>query len=158
MEQHLSFWKAYAWTLLKVPSLSSDWELNASMLTSLSNVSIWVKISRLKINIYSEHHHNHHPHHHHNHYHHHHHHYSCYFQWKNSDFTQSMLPHRGASNEYNQQRMFSWRNMKSIMWVNPLIWSYALGLKSVGKGLISNVNITVLPSSLLLLLLFSGTH
>ena len=50
--------------------------------------------------------------------------------WYFSDFfTKSYVvyslevPRRGAFNEY-QQRMFSWRNKKNIMWIPPLIWSY----------------------------------
>ena len=35
------------------------------------------------------------------------------------------VPHRGTSNEYPQLK-FSWRNKKNIMWILPLIWSYAL--------------------------------
>ena len=34
------------------------------------------------------------------------------------------VPRRGTSNEY-PQHMFSWRNKKSIMWIPPLICSYA---------------------------------
>ena len=36
-------------------------------------------------------------------------------------------PRRGASNEY-PQHMFSSRNKKNIMWIPPLIFSYAISI------------------------------
>ena len=41
----------------------------------------------------------------------------------------SEAPRRGASNEY-PQHMFSSRNKKIIMWIPPLIYSYAKPLLS----------------------------
>ena len=42
------------------------------------------------------------------------------------------MPRWGASNEY-PQHMFSWRNKKNILWIPPLIWSYANSAKGKGR-------------------------